>query len=143
MNIADSRRTLRGVTLIELMCVIAIIAVLATLFLGSAGRVLKRMRAADWEDKASAQLGNVADQLKRRFQGQTEFPLMTLEKLEADGTLYSGQISFLKNRRVVFTPFSGADPEGLVIVAVRIESGFLTSAGTLTLTKGDVTRVPR
>jgi hypothetical protein len=67
---------------------------------------------------------------------------MTLETLEADGTLHPGQIRFLKDRRVTFAPFSGASPGSLVIVSVRIDAGFLTDAGTRTLQKEEITRVP-
>ena len=142
-GIACQLRPRRAFTLIELLCTIAIIAVLASLLLGASARVLKRMRAAEWGDKASFQLDLVRDQLRKRFQGLEDFPTVTLEKLEAEGVLSPTQLRFLRDRRVAYVPFSGADPTNLVVVAVRIESGFLTSADTLVLTKGEIVAPPQ
>ena len=129
-------------TLIELLCTIAIIAVLATLLLGPAGRVLKRVRADDWADKASAQLEGVKARLRSRYQGQADFPTVTLERLAAEDALEPSQLRFLRDRRVGFVPFSGADPTNFVVVVVRIERGFFTGAESLVLTKGELVAPP-
>jgi prepilin-type N-terminal cleavage/methylation domain-containing protein len=134
----SGRAALRAFTLIELLCTIAIIAVLATLLLGSAGRVLKRIRADAWGDRASAELELVKGQLRQRFQGRTDFPTVTLEQLEAEGILQPPQVSFLHDSRVGFASFSGTDPAGLVVVVVQIPHGFFTDAGSRILTKGEI-----
>jgi hypothetical protein len=50
------------------------------------------------------------------------------------------QQSFLRDRRVTFFPFAGSDPDDKIVILVRLESGFLTEAGTLTDTKGAITK---
>lgn len=132
----------RAFTLIELLCTIAIIAVLATLLLGASARVLKRVRADDWRDKSSFQFGLVKEQLRKRFQGLAEFPTVTLERLEAEGALGPTQLRFLRDQRVGFVPFSGADPTNFAVVVVRIERGFFTDAESLVLTKGELVAPP-
>jgi hypothetical protein len=52
------------------------------------------------------------------------------------------QLRFLKDRRVTFIPFVGADPDEQVVIEVRLESGFLVEAGQLTATKGEITKPP-
>ena len=140
---APGRALHQAFTLIELLCTVAIIAVLASLLLGASARVLKRMRAADWGDKAPYQLDLVKDSLRKRFQGQEDFPTATLEKLEAEGVLGPTQVRFLHDKRVGYVPFSGADPTNLVVVAVRIDSGFFTDKATLVLTKGEIVAPPQ
>ncbi len=142
-DIVHRRAPCRAFTLIELLCTIAIIAVLASLLLGASGRVLKRMRAAEWGDKAPVQLDLVREKLRKRFQGLDAFPTVTLEKLEADGVLQPTQIRFLNDKRVAYVPFSGVDPTNLVVVAVRIDSGFFTDRATLVLTKGEIVEPPQ
>jgi prepilin-type N-terminal cleavage/methylation domain-containing protein len=128
----------RAFTLIELLCVIAIIAVLASLLLGASARVLKRIRADEWGDKSSFQFGLVQEKLRKRFAGREDFPAVTLEQLEAEGVLQPTQVRFLRDKRVAFVPFSGAEPSNFVVVALRIERGFFTDAETRVLTKGEV-----
>ena len=143
MQIGIQGRRSPGVTLIELMCVIAIIAILAGMLLGPAGRALSKMRAADWADKAQIQVNDIRDRLRKKYQGETDFPTVTLGQLEADGILLPSEIVFLHDKRVVFTPFGGADPTKLVVVAVRIAPGFFTDAGTLELTQGEIVEPAR
>lgn len=129
----QSRRC--GVTLIELLCAIAIVAVLATLLLGPVSRALKRARAMQWADVAGRQTELVAEQLQRYLNGREDYPQLTLDALETSGVLGLAQVRFLRDKRVTFTPFSGADPDEMAIISAQLESGFLTTAGTITVTK--------
>ncbi len=128
-----------GVTLIEMLCVVAIIGVLAALLLGPAGRVLGKARAMQWADQAERATEEIRQRLHPVFASQTDFPTMTLEKLETSQLLTPSQLLFLRDRRVKFTPFAGKDPDTLPVVAAELKAGFLTSAGTVVLTKGELT----
>lgn len=137
------RPTVAGVTLIELLCAMAIVALLATLLLGPALRALGNARAMQWADKAGFMTGEISTRLNQVFAGQTEFARVTLEKLEGDQLLTSSQVRFLKDKRVTFRPFSGRDPEGMIVIEVALKPGFLTSGGAITVTKEEITRVSK
>lgn len=124
-----------AVTLIELLCVLAIIAVLAALLLGPVSRVMKNARAMQWADIAERQTNLVVEELRRFLGDRVNYPLLTLDGLEGTGALGLEQVRFLRDKRVTFTPFSGADPDETIIISVQLESGFLTSAGAITVAK--------
>lgn len=142
MNCGGRSRGPAGVTLPELLCVILLITILAGLLLGPVSRALRRARAMKWGQEAPILLQGTVDQLRSRFQGKTDFPKVTLVSLEAGGLLDSTSLTFLKDRRVTFLPFAGADPDPQVVIEVKLESGFLVEAGRLTATKGEITRSP-
>lgn len=133
----------QGVTLIELLCAMAIVAVLATLLLGPASRALGNARAMQWADKAGFMTGEITARLNRVFAGQKEFSRVTLEKLEKDNLLTASQIRFLRDKRVQFYPFAGSDADGTVVIDVALKRGFLTDGGSITVTKGEITAEPK
>jgi len=122
--------------------VIGLISILAGLLLGPVGRALKRARAMQWAEDASRLLDSTVEQLRTHFQGQTDFPLVTVEMLEAREILDPSRVRFLKDRRVTYQPFSGDDPDDKIVILVLIEPGFLTDAGTLVATKARITKPP-
>ena len=130
----------RGLTLIELLCVMAIISILATLLLGPAMRVLQKVRADDWSDKAMADLELTVTQLHAHFRGKVEFPEVTLDAIESMRLLRPAQLQFLKDPQVTFIPFAGSDPEEQVVIKVRLQKGFFTDPSNLEATKGEITR---
>lgn len=131
-----------GFSLVEVLCTIAIIGVLAGLLLGPVARAMHRAQAMKWGDEAPQKLHTVIHRLRAQFQGKANFPTVTLQQLEDNQWLDSSLISFLKDRRVSFIPFKGSDPEDQVIIAVKIESGFLTEAQILTEKKEAITKPP-
>ena len=137
------RRQQAGLTLIELLCVVGIIGILAGLLLVPAGRILSRMRAGKWANDASQQVQVIQEKLHAVLAGQTQFQSLTLNALESAGWITQSQVRFLRDRRVRFTPFSGADPEDLPVIWVDLPAGFLSDASHLVVTKGDLTRPPR
>ena len=131
-----------GLTLIELLCVMAIISVLAALILGPAMRVLQRVRADQWAERAMVDLSSTVSQLRTRFQGLTDFPPVTLDMVESMSLVKSPQLRFLKDPQVTFTPFAGTDPDELIVIKVRLRRGFWTDLRQLEARKGDITRPP-
>lgn len=136
------RPTRRGFTLTELLCVMAIITILAALLLGSTARVLQKVRADQWSNRASEDLRMTVEQLRRHYQGKSEFPLVTLDQITTRNLVGPSQLRFLRDRRVRFVPFRGADPDAMVVIVVRLDAGFLTDADLLTETKGAITALP-
>lgn len=132
-----------GVTLIELHCAMAIVALLATLLLGPASKALGKARAMQWADKAGFMTGEISARLNQLFAGQKEFTRVTLDQLESDHLLTTSQVRFLKDKRVTLFPFAGNDPDGMVVIDGTLKPGFLTSAGSIVVTKGEITAVPK
>jgi prepilin-type N-terminal cleavage/methylation domain-containing protein len=137
-----SQAATRGVSLIEVLCAIAIIAILAGLLLGPVARALQRARAMQWAQDAEIHLEATVQQLGTHFQGKLDFPLVTLSQIEAQMLVSPSELRFLKDRRVTFHPFAGTDPDDQVVVQVRIEAGFLTEAGRLVAIKERITKPP-
>lgn len=132
-----------GVTLIELLCAMAIIAVLATMLLGPAGRALGKARAMQWNNRAEVLTGEITERLRAVFAGQKEFRRVTLADLERDGVIFSSHARFLRDSRVTFTPFAGSDPDELPVIQVRLQPGFLGGSGILMVDKGALTQDPK
>ena len=57
--------------------------------------------------------------------------------------LDSSLLRFLKDRRVTFFPFAGADPDEQVVIDVRLARGLLVEGGHLTATQGEMTQPPK
>jgi prepilin-type N-terminal cleavage/methylation domain-containing protein len=140
MTRCADRSFIRGLTLIELLCVMAIISILATLLLGPAMRVLQKVRADDWADRAMADLQLTVTQLQAHFRGKVEFPEVTLEAIESIHLVQPAQLQFLKDPQVTFIPFAGSDPDDQVVIKVRLLKGFFTDASNVEATKGEITR---
>jgi prepilin-type N-terminal cleavage/methylation domain-containing protein len=135
-------RQAAGFSMLELLCVMGIILVLASLMFGPITRVLGRVLADQWSDQAENLLHRTVHHLNQYFQGMDNFPLVTLDFIEAKGLLKPDELSFLKDRRVTFIPFAGSDPDNQVVIAVQLKHGFWTEAGEITESKQAITRVP-
>lgn len=118
----------------------AIIAVLAGLLLGPVAKVMRNARAMQWGEVAGTQMHGVITAMRKFLGNRTDYPTVTLPDLEALTLFNQAQLSFLHDRRVAFYPFSPSDPGDKVVLAVQIESGFLTSAAAWTATKEQVTK---
>jgi prepilin-type N-terminal cleavage/methylation domain-containing protein len=132
-----------GLTLIELLCVIGIIVVLATMLLGPAGRILRRVLADQWSENAEMLLRATVQQLNQHFGGDSTFGLITLDRIESEGLLKPNELQFLKDPRVTFIPFSGTDPDEKIVISVQLKRGFWTDAGVLSEAKQAITHVPQ
>jgi len=131
-----------GVTLLELLCVIAVITILAGMLLGPVSRVMQKSWAMKWSNEGTAALHSVVKRLRQHYQGREDFPQVTLSTLEAGGLLDSTQLRFLKDRRVTFFPFAGTDPDEHVVIEVRFDAGFLVERHLEIATKGEICLPP-
>jgi type II secretory pathway pseudopilin PulG len=120
------------------LCVIGIIALLATLLLGPVGRALRNARNLQWADQAGSHAHAVIQQLRNFIGEHQDFPPLTLEALETLNVFPSAEKPFLHDKRVTFIPVAGKDPDEKVFLSVRLESGFLTPAGSMDYTRGEL-----
>jgi type II secretory pathway pseudopilin PulG len=125
--------------MIELLCVIAIIGVLAALLLGPVSRALKNARDADWADKASYQLERVIESLKAHYEGQAVSERLTVQQLFDRGILDEYQRRFLTDRRVEYHAFVTADPDSMVVIRIDFPKSFFGDARVEQVRKGRLT----
>ncbi len=131
-----------GFTLIELLCTIAIILVLAGLVLGPACRVLKKVRADQWENETQARLDDAVLQIRKHLEGQPAFGVVTLDRIEANHWVGPLEAHYFRDRRVTFTPFTDSDPENKIVIRVQLDRGNWFEGGIQTRSKGDLTKSP-
>lgn len=132
-----------GFTLIEMLCTIAIILVLAGLVLGPASRVLRKVRADQWGERSSTRLHDAVEQLRKHLAGQSAFGIVTLERIETSRWVGPLEADFLRDRRVTFIPFADSDPDEKVVIRVQVDRGYWTDAEVRTLRKADLTSPPQ
>lgn len=138
INMPIARRQC-GLTLIELLCVIAIIGILASLLLGPASRAMSRARDADWANKAYHQIELLVNSLQAHYQTRAVTKRLTPQELFDQGVIDEIQLGFLKDRRVRFVPFASADPDDLVVLQVQIPKSFLNDSTTERVLKVRIT----
>lgn len=113
------RKTINGLTLLELMAVIAIISVLATLLIGGVSKV--RAKAKDRVWRAEAKNGfelYIGDHLAKFYQSQTSYPSYTTKELFQRGVFDDKIMDFLQCPHVEFIPFSSSDSDEKIILQI-------------------------
>ena len=110
-------------SLIELMCVMGIIGIMAALLLGPAFKALDRAKRLDWEIKAPAMFERVLEQLQAWENSGKTHPKLSIARLEQNGILDEPSLRFLRLRKVHYFPFASSDPDETVILVVEFGKG--------------------
>jgi prepilin-type N-terminal cleavage/methylation domain-containing protein len=113
------RRGQRGFSLIELMCVIAIILILVGLMMGPILRAYKKAKNFGWENDAHALTDRFTEKMRQHFGEAPEYPALTVEQLYEGGLIDNGLRTFLRDKRVKYFPFSSKSPDETVILQVN------------------------
>jgi prepilin-type N-terminal cleavage/methylation domain-containing protein len=114
------RRKQSGFSMIELMCVIAIILILVGLMLGPIMRAYRKAKNFGWENDSYYLADRFADRMKQHFGSAPEYPALTADQLYEGGLIDSTLRNFLRDKRVQYFPFSSKAPDEIVILQVVI-----------------------
>lgn len=131
---------LRGVTLIELLCVLAIIGVLVSLFLGPVGRAMEKSRRFRSEMEIPAHVERLTDGMRKFAAAHAAYQCPDLDALILFARPGGPTERWLRNAGTKFTPFQQDSPTDLVVIQVR----YPTREGVawMPLTKGELTARP-
>ncbi|MGZ8900294.1 MAG: type II secretion system protein [Limisphaerales bacterium] len=121
------RRKDRGFTLIELMCVIAIILILVGLMLGPVTRAYTKAKNFGWENDSYQLADRFIDRMKQHFGSVPEYPALTVDQLYEGGLIDSTLRNFLRDKRVQFFPFSSKSPDEMEVLHVRVSKKSILS----------------
>lgn len=123
-----------GFSLIELLCVIGIITILASMLLGAVGRAYLRAKRFAGEMDGPAYVDEMRIKLKRFTLEHPIFSPLTLDVVIRDCNLTPRCASFLRSKQVTYVPFSSRDPEEKVVLVHVIGTGH--NSNPIAYTKG-------
>ena len=107
-----------GLTLIELLAVIAIIGILAGLLLGAVSKAHAYAKDKVWRLTASDMSTYIRDHLLKRYQSQTNYPALTADQLHQQNVFDDRIMDFLSCPHVQFIPFSSSDLDSKYILTI-------------------------
>ena len=109
-----------GFTLVELLCVMAIILILVGLMLGPVMRAYRKAKNFAWENNGYELVDRFTEKMKARHGTAPEYPPMTVDQLYEAGIIDSTLRTFLKDKRVQYFPFASKAPDHTVILQATL-----------------------
>jgi prepilin-type N-terminal cleavage/methylation domain-containing protein len=114
---AGTRR--RAFSLIELLCVMLVIGILASLLLSAVMAAYGRAKRMQREFDGPVLVEQVRDRLTSFCETQPTYPALTARQLHELGVFDSRIMDFLRWRGVAFHPFSSSDPTNALVLEIR------------------------
>ncbi len=132
----------RAFSLIELLCVFAIIGILVGMLLGPAGRALNKARRLKTNVEAPAHFERLNDGMRRFVAAHQEYQCPDLDALLLFSNPGSPTERWLRSHRTTFSPFSHESPVDQLVLTVEIPQAPPKVVIVHGLTKGELTRRP-
>jgi prepilin-type N-terminal cleavage/methylation domain-containing protein len=136
----SAARRLRGVTLIELLCVCLIITILASLLLPAVFRAYRRAKAMQEEFDAPVVFGELLRQTWGYCGAHRVYSFQTRDDLVDKCDLPSKCRSWMRASQTEFIPFTSVDPTNLVVVTFHYGHKYRESRS---FTKGELSIRPQ
>lgn len=128
-----------GVTLIELLCVLAIIGILLALMGGPFGRALGKARSMKRDLELMTHVERLEQAVRRYTGANPRYVFSSLDDLLVRCAPGGSTERYLKENRAQFEPFSFVDPDTKLVLVIPAASRRIQDAW---IEKGQLTKVP-
>jgi prepilin-type N-terminal cleavage/methylation domain-containing protein len=141
LQLRRPNRAARAFSLLELLCVIAIISILASMLLVAVSNWVARAKAPGWMDQARERAARAQVALARHYQNHRVPDPLTPDQLRDLSIITRDIHLFLKDKRVTFRPFASDDPNELIVLEVGPLRGLLGPTSAIRISKGSIAPV--
>jgi prepilin-type N-terminal cleavage/methylation domain-containing protein len=107
-----------GVTFIELLVVIGIIGILASLSLGAVYKAHAYAKDKTWRLQAYDYCDYIQEHLSRFYQAKTNYPTLSAAELHQRGVFDDRIMDFLSCKHVQYIPFSVSDGDDKIVLRI-------------------------
>ena len=140
----ESRPVLRGraFSLIELLCVMAIIGILVGLMLGPVGRAFRKARGFKAEMETPAHVERLTDGMRKFAAAHAAWSCPDLEALLLFAKPGGPTERWIKGAQPTVLPFNHATPPETLVLTLEVPGGGSGKVIRYSFTKGDLTIAP-
>ncbi|MCI0533911.1 MAG: type II secretion system GspH family protein [Verrucomicrobiales bacterium] len=117
MKIARDSAT-RAFSLVELLCVIVVIGILAGLLLTAVMAAYGRVKRMQRQFEGPTFIEQIRERLTSFCEGQPAYPALTPRQFHELGVFDGRIMDFLRARGVKFHPFASSDPTNKIVLEV-------------------------
>lgn len=128
--------------MIELLCVLAIIGILAGLLLGPVGRALRKARRFKTEMEIPAHVVRLTDGMRKFAASHPTWSCPDMETFLAFAKPGAPTERWLKGQKVILVPFRHDAPPEAEVVIIEVPVGGSEKVVRYVLTKAELTTAP-